>query len=71
MGRRWFQPVCSAMYWHRPVLLAGTLARSHLPSATRWLHVFKTLVCTWLIDPGKSEWRLHRKFGLNKAAMGS
>jgi len=26
---------------------------------TRWLNVFKTLVCYRLIDPG-SEWRLHR-----------
>ena len=26
---------------------------------TRWLNVFKTLVCYHLIDPG-SEWRLHR-----------
>ena len=26
---------------------------------TRWLNVFKTLVCYQLIDPG-SEWRLHR-----------
>jgi len=32
-----------------------------LPSrqGTRWLNVFKTLVCYRLIDPG-SEWRLHR-----------
>lgn len=28
---------------------------------TRWLNVFKTLVCYQLIDPG-SEWRLHREW---------
>ena len=28
---------------------------------TRWLNVFKTLVCFRLIDPG-SEWRLHRQW---------
>jgi hypothetical protein len=28
---------------------------------TRWLNVFKTLVCYRLIDPG-SEWRLHRQW---------
>jgi Transposase DDE domain len=28
---------------------------------TRWLNVFKTLVCYRLIDPG-SEWRLHREW---------
>jgi transposase len=28
---------------------------------TRWLNVFKTLVCYQLIDPG-SEWRLHRQW---------
>jgi transposase len=34
-----------------------------LPSrkGTRWLNVFKTLVCYRLIDPG-SEWRLHRQW---------
>ncbi len=28
---------------------------------TRWLNVFKTLVCYRLIDPG-SEWRVHRQW---------
>ena len=35
---------------------------------TRWLHVFKTLVCYRLIDPG-SEWRLHRQW-FDNSAMG-
>lgn len=35
---------------------------------TRWLHVFKTLVCYRLIDPG-SEWRLHRQW-YERSAMG-
>jgi hypothetical protein len=34
---------------------------------TRWLNVFKTLVCYRLIDPG-SEWRLHRH-GYEQSAM--
>jgi len=34
---------------------------------TRWLNVFKTLVCYRLIDPG-SEWRLHREW-YGKSAM--
>ena len=34
---------------------------------TRWLHVFKTLVCYRLIDPG-SEWRLHRQW-FDESAM--
>jgi hypothetical protein len=35
---------------------------------TRWLNVFKTLVCYRLIDPG-SEWRLHRQW-YEQSAMG-
>jgi hypothetical protein len=35
---------------------------------TRWLNVFKTLVCYRLIDPG-SEWRLHRHW-YERSAMG-
>jgi hypothetical protein len=35
---------------------------------TRWLNVFKTLVCYRLIDPG-SEWRLHRQW-YERSAMG-
>ena len=35
---------------------------------TRWLNVFKTLVCYRLIDPG-SEWRLHRHW-YEQSAMG-
>src|SRR5918999_2686563 len=35
---------------------------------TRWLNVFKTLVCYRLIDPG-SEWRLHRHW-YEQRAMG-
>lgn len=35
---------------------------------TRWLNVFKTLVCYRLIDPG-SEWRLHRQW-YEHSAMG-
>ena len=35
---------------------------------TRWLNVFKTLVCYQLIDPG-SEWRLHRHW-YEHSAMG-
>ena len=35
---------------------------------TRWLHVFKTLACYRLIDPG-SEWRLHRQW-FEQSAMG-
>jgi Transposase DDE domain len=35
---------------------------------TRWLNVFKTLVCYRLIDPG-SEWRLHRQWD-EQSAMG-
>ena len=35
---------------------------------TRWLNVFKTLVCYRLIDPG-SEWRLHRHW-YDHSAMG-
>ena len=35
---------------------------------TRWLHVFKTLACYRLIDPG-SEWRLHRQW-FEDSAMG-
>lgn len=35
---------------------------------TRWLNVFKTLVCYPLIDPG-SEWRLHRHW-YEQSAMG-
>lgn len=35
---------------------------------TDWLHVFKTLVCYRLIDPG-SEWRLHRQW-FERSAMG-
>lgn len=35
---------------------------------TRWLNVFKTLVCYRLIDPG-SEWRLHR-YWYEQSAMG-
>jgi hypothetical protein len=34
---------------------------------TRWLNVFKTLVCYRLIDPG-SEWRLHRQ-GYEQSAL--
>jgi len=34
---------------------------------TRWLNVFKTLVCYRLIDPG-SEWRLHREW-FERSAM--
>jgi transposase len=41
-----------------------------LPSrqGTRWLNIFKTLVCYQLIDPG-SEWRLHRQW-YERSAMG-
>lgn len=41
--------------------LDGYWAEKLKPSrqGTRWLNVFKTLVCYRLIDPG-SEWRLHR-----------
>lgn len=41
-----------------------------LPSrqGTRWLNLFKTLVCYQLIDPG-SEWRLHRQW-FERSAMG-
>lgn len=41
-----------------------------LPSrqGTRWLNLFKTLVCYQLIDPG-SEWRLHRQW-YERSAMG-
>jgi transposase len=35
---------------------------------TRWLNVFKTLVCYQLIEPG-SEWRLHREW-FEQSAMG-
>ena len=35
---------------------------------TRWLNIFKTLVCYQLIDPG-SEWRLHRQW-FERSAMG-
>jgi hypothetical protein len=35
---------------------------------TRWLNVFKTLVCYQLIEPG-SEWRLHRHW-YERSAMG-
>jgi hypothetical protein len=35
---------------------------------TRWLNIFKTLVCYQLIDPG-SEWRLHRQW-YERSAMG-
>ena len=35
---------------------------------TRWLNIFKTLVCYHLIDPG-SEWRLHRHW-FEQSAMG-
>jgi hypothetical protein len=35
---------------------------------TRWLNVFKTLVCYQLIEPG-SEWRLHRE-GFEQSARG-
>jgi hypothetical protein len=35
---------------------------------TRWLNVFKTLICYRLIDPG-SEWRLHRQW-YEQSAMG-
>jgi hypothetical protein len=35
---------------------------------TRWLNVFKTLVCYRLLDPG-SEWRLHRQW-YEQSAMG-
>jgi hypothetical protein len=35
---------------------------------TRWLNIFKTLVCYQLIDPG-SEWRLHRQW-FEQSAMG-
>lgn len=35
-------------------------------NGTRWLNVFKTLVCYRLIDPG-SEWRLHRQWYENSA----
>ena len=35
---------------------------------TRWLNIFKTLVCYQLIDPG-SEWRLHRQW-YEQSAMG-
>lgn len=38
---------------------AGKLPASR--KGTRWLNVFKTLVCYRLIDPG-SEWRLHRQW---------
>ena len=41
-----------------------------LPSrqGTRWLNIFKTLVCYQLIDAG-SEWRLHRQW-YERSAMG-
>lgn len=41
-----------------------------LPSrqGTRWMNIFKTLVCYQLIDPG-SEWRLHRQW-YEQSAMG-
>ena len=35
---------------------------------TRWLNIFKTLVCYQLIDPG-SEWRLHRQW-FEQSAVG-
>jgi len=45
---------------------SGRLAPSR--QGTRWLHIFKTLVCYQLIDPG-SEWRLHRQW-YKRSAMG-
>ena len=50
-----------ACYLWEPLRLDDFWAGKLPPSrqGTRWLNVFKTLVCYRLIDPG-SEWRLHR-----------
>lgn len=67
--RQWGACWLACVLWDQ--LALDTFWRERLSASrqgTRWLHVFKTLVCYRLIDPG-SEWRLHRQW-FEESAMG-
>lgn len=60
--RQWGACWLACQLWEQ-LRLDGFWADKLPPSrqGTRWLNVFKTLVCYRLLDPG-SEWRLHREW---------
>ena len=67
--RQWGACWLAYQLWDQ--LRLGEVWADKLPASrqgTRWLNVFKTLVCYRLIDPG-SEWRLHRHW-YEQSAMG-
>jgi hypothetical protein len=67
--RQWGACWLACLLWDQ--LRLDELWSDRLPvsrQGTRWLNVFKTLVCYRLIDPG-SEWRLHRQW-YERSAMG-
>ena len=67
--RQWGACWLACLLWDQ--LRLDELWADRLPvsrQGTRWLNVFKTLVCYRLIDPG-SEWRLHRQW-YERSAMG-
>jgi transposase len=67
--RQWGACYLSLALWEQ-LNLDGFWSQRLSPSrqGTRWLSIFKTLVCYQLIDPG-SEWRLHRQW-YERSAMG-
>jgi transposase len=68
-SRQWGACWLALELWHQLCLdhfWADKLMENR--QGTRWLNVFKTLVCYRLIDPG-SEWRLHRQW-YEASAMG-
>ena len=67
--RQWGACWLACQLWDQ-LALDGYWSSKLRPSrqGTRWLNVFKTLVCYRLIDPG-SEWRLHRHW-YEHSAMG-
>lgn len=67
--RQWGACWLACLLWDQ--LRLDELWSDRLPvsrQGTRWLNVFKTLVCYRLLDPG-SEWRLHRQW-YERSAMG-
>jgi transposase len=68
-ARQWGACYLSLNLWQQlelDVFWSGRLLPSR--QGTRWLNIFKTLVCYQLIDAG-SEWRLHRQW-FEQSAMG-
>lgn len=65
--RQWGACWLACQLWEE-LQFDGYWAEKLKPSrqGTRWLNVFKTLVCYRLIDPG-SEWRLHRHWYAHSA----